>query len=274
MIPQWSWLFPTGLSASDIARGSILCVFAYWGWDACLPTSEETKDPHKNPGKAAVLATILVLGTYVLVSYAIQAFAGFGTTGIGLNNPQNANDTLRILGEPVVGSGVAVVLLLAISSSSLASVLTCLAPTARSMLAMGVYRALPQPFAKVHRRYQTRGSAPSWWLSGCDISGDGAGRPELVGGHGGLAGAGDRLVLRHHSLCVCLDLPAHAADLGRDFWLRGALPFVGAVAITWVFVQSAIDMYAPDYGKTHFGPVGGVFVMGWACWCWASRSRR
>ena len=101
-----------------------MCVFPYWGWDACLPISEETKDPHKNPGKAAVLATILVLGTYVLVSYAIQAFAGFGTTGIGLNNPQNANDTLSIVGEPVVGSGVAVVLLLAISSSS---VLTCLA---------------------------------------------------------------------------------------------------------------------------------------------------
>jgi len=32
--------------------------------------------------------------------------------------------------------------------------------------------------------------------------------------------------------------------------------------MTWVFVQSAIDMYAPGYGKTHFGPVGGVFVMG------------
>ncbi len=48
----------------------------------------------------------------------------------------------------MVGSGLAVVLLLAISSSSLASVLTCLAPTARSMLAMAVYRALPQPFAR------------------------------------------------------------------------------------------------------------------------------
>jgi hypothetical protein len=65
----------------------------------CLPTSEETKDPHKNPGEAAVLATNLVLGTYVLVSYAIQAFAGFGTTGIGLDNPQNANDTLAHSGR-------------------------------------------------------------------------------------------------------------------------------------------------------------------------------
>ena len=43
--------------------------------------------PAQERGQAAVLATILVLGTYVLVSYAIQAFAGFGTTGIGLNNP-------------------------------------------------------------------------------------------------------------------------------------------------------------------------------------------
>ena len=32
--------------------------------------------------------------------------------------------------------------------------------------------------------------------------------------------------------------------------------------MTWAFTQSAIDMYAPDYGKTHFGPVGGVFILG------------
>ena len=96
------------------------------------------------------------------MSYAIQAFAGFGRTGIGLNNPQNANDTLSILGEPVVG--VAVVLLLAISSSSLASVLACLAPTARSMLAMGVYRALRSPSRRCTAAVRPRGSAPSWSL--------------------------------------------------------------------------------------------------------------
>jgi hypothetical protein len=48
----------------------------------------------------------------------------------------------------------------------------------------------------------------------------------------------------------------------RDFWLRGVFPFIGAVAMTWAFVQSAINMYARDYGKTHFGPVRGVFVLG------------
>jgi amino acid transporter len=262
--PQWNWLVPTGLSAAAIAHGTILCVFAYWGWDACLSVAEETKDPHKNPGRAAVLTTILVLGTYVLVSCAIQAFAGFGTTGIGLNNPANANDTLSILGDPVVGGALAVVLLLAISSSSLASTLTCLAPTARNMLAMAFYRALPQRLARVHRRYRTP------WVG------------TLVIGVCGFAIYLVMMLLSQNSLADMVAslglatafyyaITAYACvwtyrrtlvRSARDFWLRGALPFVGAVAMTWAFAQSAIDMYAPDYGKTHFGPVGGVFVLG------------
>ena len=54
-----------------------------------------------------------------------------------------------------------------------------------------------------------------------DRSGDGAGQPELVGGHGGVAGAGYRRVLRHHRLCVCLNLPAHAAGVGPRFLAPG-----------------------------------------------------
>ena len=264
LMPQWSWLAPTGLSESAIAHGMILCVFAYWGWDACLSVSEETKDPHRNPGKAAVLATVLVLGTYVMVSYAIQAFAGFGTTGIGLNNPQNANDTLSVLGDPVVGGGLAVVLLLAISSSSLASSLTSLARTARNMLAMAVYRALPERLARVHHQYRTP------WLGTL------------------LVGVGGFIIYLVMTLLSRDSLADMVASLGlattfyyamtayacvwtyrhtllrsvRDFWLRAALPLLGALAMTWAFVRSAVDTYAPDYGKTHFGPVGSVFILG------------
>ncbi|MGO9155903.1 APC family permease, partial [Mycobacterium sp.] len=264
VMPRWSWLFPAGLSAAAVAHGAILCVFAYWGWDACLAISEETKQPHKNPGKAAVFATILMLGTYVLVSFAIQAFAGFATTGIGLNNPQNANDALSILGDPVVGRGLAVVLLLAISSSSLASVMTSLVKTARVMLAMAVYRALPQRFARVHPQYRT-----PWFAV-------------LVIGVGGFTIYLVMTLVSQNSLADMVASLGLAVSFyyataayacvwtyrrtlrrsARDFWLRGAFPFIGAVAMTWAFVQSAINMYAPHYGKTHFGPVGGVFVLG------------
>jgi amino acid transporter len=164
----------------------------------------------------------------------------------------------------VVGSALAVVLLLAICSSSLASVATCLAPTARNLLAMAVYRALPQRFAQVHPRYQT-----PWFGT-------------LVIGVGGFAIYLVMTLLSQNSLADMVaslglatafyySITAYACvwtyrrtlvSSARDFWLRGALPLVGAVAMTWAFVQSAIDMYAPDYGKTHFGPVGGVFIMG------------
>ena len=170
-----------------------------------------------------MLATILMLGTYVLVSFAIQAFAGFGTTGIGLNNPQNANDALSILGDPVVGRGLAVVLLLAISSSSLASVMTCLAPTARCMLAMAVYRALPQRFARVHPQYRTP------WFAVLVIGVGGftiylvmtlVSQNSLADMVASLGLAVD-LLLRHHRVCVRVDLPAHAAAIGTPLLAAG-----------------------------------------------------
>ncbi len=48
--PQLSWLWPGGLDMSSIAAAIILCIFIYWGWDACLAVGEETKDPGKTPG--------------------------------------------------------------------------------------------------------------------------------------------------------------------------------------------------------------------------------
>lgn len=262
--PQWSWLAPTGLSASAIAHGMILCVFAYWGWDACLSVSEETKDPHKNPGKAAVLATVVVLGTYLMVSYAIQAYAGFGTTGIGLKNPHNANDTLGILGDPVVGGALAVLLLLAISSSALASALTSLAKTARNMLAMAVYRALPQRLARVHHRYRTP------WL-GTLLVGVGGFTIYLVMTLLSRDSLADMVASVGLMTAIYYAMTAYACvwtyrhtllASARDFWLRGGLPLLGALGMTWVFGQSTVDMFAPAYGRTHVGPVGGVLILG------------
>jgi hypothetical protein len=48
----------------------------------------------------------------------------------------------------------------------------------------------------------------------------------------------------------------------RNFFMRGLFPLLGALAMTWAFVQSAVDMIKPDYGYTAYGPIGGVFVVG------------
>jgi Amino acid permease len=210
--PEWSWLVPSGLSASAIAHGAILCVFVYWGWDACLSVSEETKDPHRNPGKAAVLTTVLVLGTYVLVSFAIQAFAGFGRTGIGLNNPQNASDTLSVLGDQLVVAGIGADVLGADRAQHARDgVLPGPAATSGSCA-----RAIPNAMGS---------HGGDWRRRIRHLPGDDADQPELAGGHGVLAWLGDRVLLRGHRVRVYVDLSAHAAGLGAQLLAsRGISP--------------------------------------------------
>ncbi len=46
-------------------------------------------------------------------------------------------------------------------------------------------------------------------------------------------------------------------DSARNLFMRGIFPLLGALCMTWAFVQSAVDMLRPDYGFTAFGPFGG-----------------
>ena len=82
-----SWFNPFDVADfSSFVRGLILMLFIYWGWDSAVAVNEETADPTKTPGRAAVISTVLLLTTYALVTLAAQSFAGVGAKGIGLDN--------------------------------------------------------------------------------------------------------------------------------------------------------------------------------------------
>ncbi len=104
VLPSWSWFDPTGISGSAAAQALILCIFVYWGWDACLAVGEETRGSTSTPGRAALLATVILLAIYVVVAVALQSYAGFGDTGIGLANPEHSEDVLTLLGAPMGGT--------------------------------------------------------------------------------------------------------------------------------------------------------------------------
>ncbi|HEX3906606.1 MAG TPA: APC family permease [Mycobacteriales bacterium] len=159
--PSWSWFNPFDIpSFSFFVAGLILMIFIYWGWDTAVTVNEETKDPARTPGRAAVISTVLLLAIYALVILAAQSFAGVGSTGHGLSNPANASDVLNVLGRGVFGHsfigtvGVKLLLLMVLSSAA-ASTQTTILPTARTSLAMAVYRAIPTTFAKIHKKYLT-----------------------------------------------------------------------------------------------------------------------
>jgi len=158
--PSFGWLLPTHLSFSAFISGLILMLFIYWGWDTAVSVNEETKDKNKTPGQAAIISTVLLLVTYAIVIFAVQAFAGIGSSGIGLGNSSNQFDVLSVLGSAIFGGGglgtfLSRLLILMVLTSASASTQTTILPTARTTLSMATYKAIPAAFARIHPRYLT-----------------------------------------------------------------------------------------------------------------------
>jgi amino acid transporter len=159
--PALSWLNPFHIpSFSAFAGGLVLMLFIYWGWDTAVAVNEETADRNRTPGRAAIISTVMLLVTYVVVIFAAQSFAGVGTSGIGLGNSTNSGDVISVLGSAVFGGSgfgtfLARLLVLMVLSSAAASTQTTILPTARTTLSMAVYKALPVAFARMHPRYLT-----------------------------------------------------------------------------------------------------------------------
>ena len=154
--PSLTWFNPMNIkSPGALASGMLLAVFIYWGFDTAASVNEETRT-RRTPGRAVVISTFVLLAIYVVVTTATQAFAGVGTTGIGLGNPNNAEDVFNVIAPNVrqqrrrrVRVGL---LVAAVSTSAAASTLTTILPTARTTLSMACSQGAAEQFAKVNPR--------------------------------------------------------------------------------------------------------------------------
>ncbi len=262
--PTLDWFNPFAFESFDgFVESILLALFIYWGWDTCLALNEETKDPKRIPGRAAILTTLILLVTYVGVSVAAMAYAGLGVEGLGLGNEGNANDVFFALKDAVLGPW-AWLLVVAVMISAISSTQTTILPTARGTLAMGVYGALPKRFAKVHPRYRTpefstllMGLVASLFFIGMALISDNLLQDTILSL--GLA------IAFYYAItgfaCVWY-FRRTLRDSAKNLWMRGILPFVGAALLTAAFGFSVVDMLDPDYGYTVLFGIGGVFVVG------------
>jgi amino acid transporter len=163
-----SWFNPFDVpDLNTFAQGIILMLFIYWGWDSAVSVNEETKDRDKTPGRAAVISTVLLLITYVIVTLSAQSFAGVGTSGIGLGNPDNAGDILQVVGDAAFGNSaygkvMAHLLILLVLTSAAACTQTTILPTARTTLSMAAFKAIPTRFAHIHKKHLTPTQSTIW----------------------------------------------------------------------------------------------------------------
>jgi amino acid transporter len=263
-MPQLDWFNPFAFeSASAFVEAVLLAIFIYWGWDTCLALNEETKDPQRIPGRAAILSTIVLLVTYVGVAVAAMAYAGLGTTGVGLGSETNAEDVFFALKDVLLGPW-AWLLVIAVMVSAVSSTQTTILPTARGTLAMAAYGALPKRFATVHPRFKTpsfatfvMGVVASVFYVGLTIVSEDFLSDTILAL--GLA------IAFYYAItgfaCVWYfrrELFASA----HNVVFKLVFPLAGALMLAAAFVFSAIDMFDPEYGYTVIWGIGGVFVVG------------
>ncbi len=155
--PSWSWLNPFDIGGvGALTDGLLLAIFIYWGWDTAVSVNEETKDATQTPGRAAVVSTFILLGIYLIVSIAAQAYRGIGF----LNAHQD--DILSALGKNVLPYHLDKLLIIAVLTSASASTQTTILPTTRATLSMAAHGAIPKHFARIHPRYLTPGVSTIW----------------------------------------------------------------------------------------------------------------
>ena len=259
------WFNPFAVdSFSSFAAGVSLSIFVYWGWDVTLTMNEETKNPEKTPGRAATVTVFVIVLIYMLVSLAVIAYAGVGDGELGAGNPDNQESIFAVLAGPVMGP-FAILMSLSILSSSAASLQSTFVSPARTLLAMGHYRALPQRFGRISPVHKSPGFAT---LASA------------------LAAAGFYTVTRLLSenalwdtitalgLMICFYygitalacvwyFRASAFTSMRSFLLKFLAPLLGAVILFVMFLKTAYDSMDPSYGSgSSLGGVGLVFILG------------
>ena len=256
-----SWLNPFAVdSFSALVSGLLLCVFIYWGWDSTVTVNEESDDPNEGPGKAAVLATVILLAIYVVVAFAAQAFANPDTL------IKNADDVLSVLGRDVFGSPLDKLLIIAVLTSAAASTQTTILPTARTSLSMARAGAAPRYFARIHPRFQTpdnstvfMGAASIIWYVGLTLVSENILYDSLL--------ALGLMIAFYYGLTGFACAIYYRRELTRSvkaFLLAGVGPVIGGLMLFALFFKNAYDLSKPENsesGDSWFG-LGPPLVIG------------
>jgi amino acid transporter len=246
--PEFSWLNPFGAGGSALTSALLLGVFAYWGWESAVNLNEETEGASSTPGRAAIASTVVLLVTYVGVAIAVLAYAGVDFLA---ENAAEEEAIFGVLADEVMG-GWSWVVLLAVSTSAIASSQTTIIPASRTGLSMARRHALPHALARIHPRFRTP-NVSTWtvaviaiaWFLVVDIISENALFDSLT--------ALSLLIAFYYGLTGLACAIYYRRELTKsvkNFALIGVGPVIGAILLFWLLVEAIIDMSDPENSYT------------------------
>lgn len=260
-----AWFNPLGIGDfSLVAAGISLSIFMFWGWDVTLTMNEETQNPEKTPGRAATITVLVIIVLYVLTALAVITWAGTGETGLGAGNPENQESIFAVLSYPVLGPA-ALLIYVAVLASSVASLQSTMVSPARTLLAMGYYRALPPLFAKISPRFRTPSAATV-------ISAISAGLFYVVTRILSENALWDTISALGLMICFYYGITAIACvwyfrhelfSSVHNVFFKFIFPLIGGGFLLLMFFITAFDSLDPDYGSgSSVLGIGTVFFLG------------
>lgn len=254
------WFNPLGVSdVGTFAQAMLVAVFIYWGWDCGASVNEETKNPSIAPGRAAMVSTVLLLGLYVLVAVAAVAFA---EPGLEKNSGDNF---LAPLANSVLGFWPAQLLILSVVTSAIASTLTTILPTARTVVSMAHAGALPKKFGEIHPRFMTPGFATLvmgavsvvWYVGLSYIPNADILTDSITATAFGIA-----FYYALTGLACVIYFRRELTKNVKKFIMMGVLPAVGGLTMLALFVLACNSYFAPDQDNTSIFGIGPPLVFG------------
>ncbi|MFC9058464.1 APC family permease [Streptomyces sp. NPDC057074] len=260
--PAADWMNPFGSGGASLTAALLLGVFIYWGWESAVNLTEEIRDSASAPGRAAVWSTIVLLVTYVAVGFAVVAYAG------PLFLSENAGEEefiFALLAGEAMG-GWDWVVLLAVSTSALASTQTTIIPASRTALSMARRQALPARFGRIHPRYRTP-DVSTWWVAGIAIVWYLVVRQISENALFDSLTALSLLIAFYYALtgiACAVYYRRRLTESLRNMLLIGLGPLVGAGLLIWLLVESVIDMADPanSYSGVSWLGLGPPLVIG------------
>ena len=158
------WLSVTGIGGHGSATaGFLIAVFMFTGWDGTLYVNEEVRHRLRNPGKAAILAVVILAVLYAFTTVGLQGVVSPGKL------QANSASALAFIAQALGGSGWAKVMALGLALSVIATTGTGIVLTARIVYGMASYRVLPEFLGNVSVRFRTPVAASV--LAGLAITG-------------------------------------------------------------------------------------------------------
>jgi amino acid transporter len=257
--PALSWFNPFAISSvSALTGGVLLAIFIYWGWDSAVSVNEETEDGATSSGKAAVVSTFILLGIYVVVASAAQAFGGTQSL------IDNQTDVFAPIAKSVLGSPLDKLLIIAVLTSASASTQTTILPATRTSLSMARKGAIGQRFGEVHPRYLTPSFSTIWMgavsilvyvlLSATSenlVADAFTSLSMTIAFYYGITGVACAWFYRHHLLASF-----------KNFFYLAFLPLLGAAILGYVFYKATVEYAHKDggYAKPFLG-IGSPVVI-------------